>query len=129
MARPLKLTKFSVQNALAQSGSVTAAAVYSGVNRRSFQRAMQRFGIAFAAAPDRFKALLEPAEVKLEQVAEPEPAASPTPMPVEPKPRPERNILRLSANDFSGTYIAGAGRPSFAGADGLIARYHRLRGK
>ena len=33
-------------------------------NRRSFQQAMQRFGIAFAAALDRFKALLEPAEVK-----------------------------------------------------------------
>ena len=95
MGRPPKLTKFSVENALANSRSVTAAASYAGVNRRSLQRAMQRFGITFAAASDRVKALLEPAAVKPEQAADPEPVAIPAPMPVEPKPRRLDRYRRL----------------------------------
>jgi hypothetical protein len=77
MGRPPKLTKFSVEYVLANSRSVTGAAAYAGVNRRSFQRAMQRFGIAFDAPSDRFAALLEPVAAKRTPTTEPEPVAIP----------------------------------------------------
>jgi len=128
MGRPAKLTKYSVENALAKTRSVTGAAAYAGVNRRSFQRAMQRFGIAFAAPSDRFAALLEPVAAKRTPTTAPEPVAIPA-KPVEPKPRPEKNILKLSVNDFTGHCCGDAGRTSFAGTYGLLGRYHRLRSK
>ena len=128
MGRPAKLTKYSVENALANSRSVTGAAAYAGVNRRSFQRAMQRFGVAFAADPERLTLLFEPVAAK------PIPTTGPEPVeilakPVEPKPAPEKNILKLSANDFTGHYCGDTGRTSFVGSYGLLDRYQRLRGK
>jgi len=128
MGRPAKLTKYSVENALAKTGSVTAAADYAGVNRRSFQRAMRRFGVAFAAVSDHLATLLEPVAAQSTPDIRPELIEAPT-VPVEPKHRPERNILRLTASDFAGPCYGDAGRPSFTGADGLLTRYHRLRGK
>src|SRR5215469_7207232 len=119
MGRPAKITKYSVENALAKTRSVTGAAVYAGVNRRSFQRAMQRFGIAFAAPPGRFAALLEPVAAP---TIEPEPVVIPA-KPVEP--RPERNILKPSLNDFTGHSCGDAGRGSFA-AEEQLARYHKV---
>ena len=99
MGRPAKLTKYSVEYALGKTRSVTGAAAYAGVNRRSFQRAMQRFGVAFAAASDCFTGPFNPVAAKPTQVTEP--LETPT-KPVEPKPVPERNILSLSAADFAG---------------------------
>ena len=123
MARPAKLTKFSAENALARTGSVTGAAAYSGVSRRTFQRFMRANGIVFVAAKDRFDALLEPVSSKAT-----EPLETST-KPVEPKPMPERNIPKLSVNDFTGHCFGDAGRTSLAGTYGLLGRYHRLRSK
>jgi len=126
MARPAKLTKYSIENALANSRSVTGAAAYAGVNRRTFQRAMRRFGIFFAAASDRFTGLLEPVAATPTQGTDP--VEIPT-KPVEPKHRPDRDILKLSVNDFTGPYRGDAGRGSFAArADEQPARYHKLKG-
>jgi len=126
MGRPAKLTKYSVEYALAKTRAVTGAAAYAGVNRRSFQRAMQRFGLAFAAVSDRFTALLEPVAARPMPTTEPEPVAIPA-KPVEPKLRLEKNILKLSVNDFTGQCCGDAGRTSFV--YGLLPRYRRLRGK
>ena len=128
MGRPAKLTKYSIENALARAGSVTGAAAYAGVNRRSFQRGMQRFGVAFAAASDRFAVLFERVAAKPTPTTELERVAIPA-KPVEPTPSPERNILRLSATDFAGPCRGDAGRSHFASADGLLDHYHGLRGK
>ena len=123
MARPAKLTKFSAENALARTGSVTGAAAYSGVSRRTFQRFMRANGIVFVAAKDRFDALLEPVSSKTTEPLET------SVKPVEPKPMAERNIPKLSVNDFTGHCFGDAGRTSFAGTYGLLGRYHRLRSK
>jgi hypothetical protein len=123
MARPVKLTKFSAENALARTGSVTGAAAYSGVSRRTFQRFMRANGIVLVAAKDRFDALLEPVS---SQATEPLETST---KPVEPKPMAERNIPKLSVNDFTGHCFGDAGRTSFAGTYGLLGRYHRLRSK
>ena len=123
MARPVKLTKFSAEHALARTGSVTGAAAYSGVSRRTFQRFMRANGIVVVAAIDRFDALLEPVSSKAT-----EPLETST-KPVEPKPMAERNIPKLSVNDFTGHCFGDAGRTSFAGTYGLLGRYHRLRSK
>ena len=123
MARPVKLTKFSAEHALARTGSVTGAAAYSGVSRRTFQRFMRANGIVFVAAKDRFDALLEPVSSK---ATEPLEAST---KPVEPKPMAERNIPKLSVNDFTGHCFGDAGRTSLAGTYGLLGRYHRLRSK
>ena len=127
MGRPPKLTKYSVEYALAKTRSVTGAAVYAGVNRRSFPRAMQRFGVAFAAASDCFTALLEPVAANLTQATEP--VEIPTKR-AEPRHGPERNILKLSVTDFIGPYRGDALRGRFAAsADEQLARYHRLKGR
>ena len=126
MARPVKLTKFSAENALARTGSVTGAAAYSGVSRRTFQRFMRAKGIFFVAAKDRFDALLEPVSSKPTPTAEP--LETPT-KPGEAKPMAERNILKLSVNEFAGHCCGDAGRTSLGGTYGLLGRYHRLRSK
>jgi len=89
---------------------------------------MHRFGLAFAAPSDRFAALLEPVAARPMPTTEPERVAIPA-KPVEPKPRPERNILKLSVNDFTGHCCGDAGHTSFVRTYGLLGRYHRLRSK
>jgi len=119
MARPVKLTKFSAEHALARTGSVTGAAAYSGVSRRTFQRFMRANGIVLVAAKDCFDTLLESVSSKPTQVTEPG----------EAKPMAERNILKLSVNEFAGHCCGDAGRTSLGGTYGLLGRYHRLRSK
>ena len=126
MARPAKLTKFSAENALARTGSVTGAAAYSGVSRRTLQRFMRANGIVLVAAKDCFDTLLESVSSKPTQVTEP--LETPT-KPGEAKPMAERNILKLSVNEFAGHCCGDAGRTSLGGTYGLLGRYHRLRSK
>src|SRR5215469_4446502 len=80
MARSLKLTKFSAENALAKAGSVTDAALYAGVNRRTLQRAMKRFGIRFVAVSEHSAASIQSPPT---DVAKPQQVSAS----VEPKPR------------------------------------------
>jgi hypothetical protein len=129
MARPVKLTKFSVENALARTGSVSRAAEYAGVGRRTFQRAMQRFGLGFGAVSDRFGSLYESASTHASETAQDvAPVEAPT-KPVELKSKSEKTLPRLIAADFSGTFRGDAGRENFATSlDNQSARYRRLKG-
>ena len=124
MARPPKLTRFSVENALARTRSVTAAAVYSGVGRRTFQRTMRRLGIVFGAGKDSFDALFEANVAGVTKPAQATEAVAIAAKTVESRPRPEKNALKLTAADFAGPCRGDAARS----VEGQFARYHRLRG-
>jgi hypothetical protein len=47
--------------------------------------------------------------------------------PVELQPQPNQPHHPLTARDFTGSYRGDVGGLSFAGTDGLLARYRRLR--
>ena len=127
MARPPKLTRFSVENALARTRSVTAAAAYSGVGRRTFQRTMRRLGIVFGAGKDSFDALFEANVAGVTKPGQATEAVAIAAKTVESRGRPEKNALRLSAADFCGSNL-GEVRRSLRAAGTMEDRYRRLRG-
>ena len=125
MGRKRKLTKRTLLNALLAARTVTGAAQQLGVDRRTVQRSLGRYGIRFDALLGGFTALSEPASTNDAPILEVASRANPTAR----KATAEANILRPKAADFSGRWFGDAGRGSRAAtAEEQIARYRRLRG-
>ena len=132
MTRERKLTKYILSIALQTNNSVAGAARYLGVNRRTVQRSIKYFGLDRVAptAPieshsSRIAALAEPASTNGATKLEAKSHSDSTP----PPKKAERNVLRLTAADFSGRCVGNA-QPNTGireNADKLVLRYHRLR--
>jgi hypothetical protein len=112
-------------HALHRIGTVTGAAEYVGVSRRTFQRTMRRFGLRIDAPesdPDTHPVPAISPSKETPQFAEPVVAES-----VQSPPKREPNILRLTVRDFTGRNFGDAGR-SRPDANSFEARYRRLKG-
>jgi len=95
MGRPSKVTKHSLLNALSHSVSIAQAARYLDVDRHTVYDAAKRFGVDLSTALNRFPTV---PHVYLTQ----EPSGVP-PVVDSPPIKPERDIRRLTADDFNGT--------------------------
>jgi hypothetical protein len=132
MSRERKLTKYVLSVALQANNSVAGAARYLGVDRRTVQRSIKYFGLDKVAPKaridadlGRFASLSAPASSIDTANLEVQSRANPTPQ----TKKAERNPPRLTAGDFSGRCVQDrADSGARVTVEGLIARYHRLRG-
>jgi hypothetical protein len=119
--RPLKVTKFSLLNAISRCLTIADTARCLGVDRHTVYSAAKRFEVDLSTV---FQPNPTPATVPSLPPFAPEPAK---PMYAEPPPRaprPEPNALRLTADDFTGRNLGDTG----SRAVDMGSRYSRLKG-
>jgi transposase-like protein len=126
MGRPQSLTKHILERALSGSGNLSSIARELGVSRDTVERSIRRWGLSDAVflarnALDR-RSIAAPKPVKDSITADVAEALEPEQVIAKPL---ERDILRLTAADFAGSWRGDSGSVR---RDDIASRYRRLRG-
>jgi hypothetical protein len=124
MGRPVKVTKYSLLNAVSRSPNIAQTARYLGVDRHTVYDAARRFGVDLSTAFERSSTQYQ----RNSTPATPEPSSLPIQLQrtVEECLKRHDDTRRFRLADYTGPYRGDAGGLR---TNSLLDRYQRLKGK